>query len=448
MGDRSHGRRSLTGVDSGPHHNEIDIEVATDAFLGGDRVFTPGSARSAWQNSTFRIIYLGAFASNIGTWMQNVVLGALAYELTGSAVFVGIMALAQLGPLLLFSTLGGMLADSVDRKKLLMILTIEQGVLSSLLGFVAFSSHPSKVALVAIVALIGIGNALYAPVFSALLPVLVPRRDISGAISLNSVQMNGSRVVGPAIGSLLFASFGAGWVFQLNALSYLAVIFVLLRVTLPAPPDSGSQGLHRLIEGFTIARHDRIVRHCLIVVAVFSFVCLPFITQMPSIASRHLGISPKSTAYGMLYASFGIGAVIGALSIGTVFAASDKALLTRIAMVAFAAVLAVFGALRVDAIAYPTAIVLGAAYFAVITSLSTVLQENIEDAVRGKVMALWIMGFGGVVPFGGLLGGWLMDRTPIEVVIGFGAVTAVALAATFDLRPSRATSVRSTESSA
>ena len=152
-----------------------NIEVIEDALLEGDRVFVPGSARSAWQSRTFRRIYLGAFASNIGTWMQNVVLGALAYELTGSAVFVGVMMVAQLGPLLLFSTLGGMLADSVDRKKLLISLTVEQGVLSSLLGFVAFADHPNKALMVGIVALIGIGNALYAPVFSALLPVLVPR---------------------------------------------------------------------------------------------------------------------------------------------------------------------------------------------------------------------------------------------------------------------------------
>ena len=422
----------MTEVLEGGEHDLEDIE---DAILEGDRVFVPGSARSAWQHRTFRLIYLGAFVSNIGTWMQNVVLGALAYSLTGSPVFVGVMVLAQLGPLLLFSTLGGMLADGVDRKKLLIFLTIEQGVMSSLLGFVAFTDHPSKVLLVGIVALIGIGNALYAPVFSALLPVLVPRKDIGGAISLNSVQMNGSRVVGPAIGSLLYASVGAGWVFQVNALSYLAVILVLVRLTLPPPPDSGGQGWHRLVGGFTVARHDRVVAHCLIVIATFSLLCLPFITQMPSIADLHFGIDPKSTAYGMLYAAFGMGAVIGALSIGTIFAQSDKPRLTRRSMVAFAVLLAAFGMLRVAAIAYPVVMMVGATYFAVITSLSTVLQEKIEDAVRGKVMALWIMGFGGVVPFGGLVGGWLMERTSIDLVVVSGAVIALILAGAFDYRP-------------
>jgi predicted MFS family arabinose efflux permease len=191
------------------------------------------------------------------------------------------------------------------------------------------------------------------------------------------------------------------------------------------------------VEGLSVARRDRVVAHCLIAVSIFSLVCLPFITQMPSIASRHFGIDPKSSGYGLLYAAFGIGAVIGALSTGTVFARSDKALLSRIATVLFAFLLAVFGAVRIRALAFPTVVALGAVYFAVITSLSTVLQEQIEDAVRGKVMALWIMGFGGIVPIGGLVGGWAMERTSIELVVGVGAVVAVILAAVLDLRPAK-----------
>lgn len=396
---------------------------------------TPGSARAAWRHRTFRLVYLGAFTSSIGTWMQNVVLGALAWNLTHSTVFVGIMAFAQLGPLLLFSTLGGMLADSFDRKKLLIILTAEQGLGSLALGFLAFADHPSQWALVGVVFLIGVGNALYAPVFSAILPVLVPRHDISGAISLNSVQMNASRVVGPAIGSVLYASIGAGWVFQLNAISYVAVIIVLIFVTLPAPPDAGATGWRRLVGGLAVARDDRLVAQCLISIAVFSLVCLPFITQMPSIADRHFGIDPKSSAYGLLYAMFGAGAVIGALSIGTVFAQSDKAKVTRRGLIGFAILLVTFGALRVEWLAYAAVLFVGVFYFVVITGLSTVLQEEIEDADRGKVMAWWIMGYGGVVPLGGMIGGALMDASSIEVVLAVGAITAVALAIVFDLQP-------------
>ncbi len=420
---------SPTGQDAG------DAEDCQDAYLDGDRTFTPGTARSAFSHRTFRTVYLGAFASNIGTWMQNVVLGGLAYTLTKSAVFVGIMTAAQLGPLLVFSMVGGMLADAFDRKKLLMILTVQQACFSVLLAFVTMPDHPNKVLMVATVFCIGVGNALYAPIFSSVVPILVPREDISGAISLNSVQMNASRVVGPAIGVAIYARFGPPWVFGLNALSFAAVIIALTRVTLPAPVATGGQGLNRLLEGVQVARMNRVIGQCLVTIFVFSFVCLPFITQMPKVAGDHLGIAPKTSAYGYLYASFGLGAVIGALSIGTVFAGYSKARLTRIGLVGFAIMLTVFAALRVAAPAYPTILVLGGVYFAVITSLSTVLQEEVDDAVRGKVMALWIMGFGGTVPFGGLLGGAAIERVGIFPVLFAGALMAVCLAAVFDYAP-------------
>ncbi len=416
-----------------------DAEDAEDALLEGGRGFTPGTARSAWTHPTFRTVYLGAFASNIGTWMQNVVLGAIAYDLTKSGVFVGLIIFAQLGPLLLLSIVGGMLADAVDRKKLLMILTVEQALFSGVLGLVMIGQAPSKALLFGITLLIGIGNALYAPVFSAVLPVLVPRRDMPGAISLNSAQMNGSRVIGPVIGTFLYAHYGPSWVFALNALSYATVIVALTRVTLPKPPASGTQGLHRLLEGVRVARTDRVVGRCLVVIFVFSLLCLPFITQMPKIAGDDLSIEPKSSAYGLLYAAFGLGAVVGALSIGTVFAKASKPRLTRVGLLAFALFLTAFGLLRSPAPAYPIIFGLGLVYFAVVTSLTTVLQQDLEDRVRGKVMALWIMGFGGTVPFGGLAGGWAIEQVGITPVLIGGAVVALGLACYADLRPRQST---------
>ncbi len=413
-----------------------DMEEVEDVLLEGDRPFTAGTARSAWSHPRFRTIYLGAFASNIGTWMQNVVLGALAYDLTRSGVFVGIVTAAQLGPLLVLSLVGGALADAVDRKRLLILLSITQGLLSLALAAVAMSDDPSKVVLVAVVLVIGCANALYAPTFSAVVPILVPRRDLAGAISLNSVQMNASRVVGPAIGSLIFANFGASFVFVVNAVSYAAVIFALTRVPLPDAPATGTQGLHRLLEGIRYARGHREVGQAILVIFLFSLLSLPFITQMPTIADVNLGLEAKSEAYGLLYAAFGLGAVSGALSVGTLFAGRDKAHLTRVGLVVFAALLAGFSLLRVAWPAYPAIFAVGAAYFLVITSLSTVLQEHLDDGVRGKVMALWIMGFGGTVPFGGLAGGWIAEKTSITTMVVIGGAVAVGLAVVFDLRRS------------
>lgn len=416
-------------------HPEEQLEAVEDALLEGDRTFTAGTARSAFAHRTFRIVYLGAFASNIGTWMQNVVLGALAYELTGSGIFVGIVTAAQLGPLLLLSLVGGALADAHDRRKLLVVLSVQQAVFSLLLALVTAGGDPNKVALVAVVLAIGCGNALYAPTFSAVVPILVPRRDLAGAISLNSVQMNASRVIGPIIGSVLFASVGASWVFVLNAASFAAVILSLTRVSLPKPPGSGTQGLHRLLEGVSYARAHRAVGQVIVTIFFFSFLALPFITQMPTVADENFGIAAKSTAYGLLYATFGLGAVTGALSVGTLFAARSKARLARAGLIVFAVVLALFALLRAAPLAYPAIYAVGAVYFLVITSLSTVLQEDLDDGVRGKVLALWIMGFGGVVPFGGLAGGWLAEQTSVTTMMLVGSAVALVLGLVMTLRP-------------
>ena len=423
-----------------PRSEAAVAEDVEDALVDGDRALRPGTARAAFAHPTFRTVYLGAFASNIGTWMQNVVLGALAYDLTRSGTFVGLITAAQLGPMLLLSIVGGAIADTFDRRRTLTILALQQAVFSLVLAVIASPAEPDRVALVLAVLVIGVGNALYAPTFSAVVPILVPRRDLAGAIALNSVQMNASRVVGPAIGSILFSRFGASWVFALNGLSYLVVVAAIARVTLPAPVPSASRGVQRVVEGLRYARTHREVAQTLVTVFVLSLLTLPFITQMPTLADVNLGIAARSDAYGFLYAAFGLGAVVGALSIGTLFAPVDKARLARFGLVAFGALLVVWALLRDPGPAYPVAFLVGAAYFTVITSLSTVLQQDLDDGVRGKVLALWIMGFGGTVPFGGLLGGWFAERTSITAMVLVGAAVAFVLAVLVDLRPTRRSS--------
>jgi MFS family permease len=413
-----------------------DMETALDALEEGDRPIRPGTARAALANDVFRRVFVGAFLSNIGTWMQNVVLGALAYDLTRSPTFVGILLFAQLGPMLLFSLVGGLLADLVDRGRLLVAVAVSQGLLSLVLAWVARGDDPSKVGMVAVVFLIGVGQSVYGPTYGALLPALVGRENLAGAISLNSAQMNGSRVIGPAIGAFLFARWGAPWVFVLNAASYLIVIWSLVTVELPQPtPDtSGTRGLRRLLGGVTVARHDRVVGRSLATIFLYSLLSLPFIGQLPTLADRNLGIAAKSTSYGLLYASFGVGALIGALSIGTVLAGRALDQVVRVGLVAFAVFLALFALIRWPLPAYPAVLLVGVAYFAVITSLSTVLQERLDDSNRGRVMALWGMGFGGTVPLGNLIAGPIIERTSITAVVLAGAAIAVVLAWWADLR--------------
>jgi len=419
-----------------PQPETAVAEDAVDALLDGDRAVRPGSARAALRHDTFRRVFIGAFLSNVGSWSQNVVLGALAYDLTGSASFVGVLLFAQLGPLLLFSLVGGLLADVFDRRRLLVTVSVLQGLLSLALAWVA-RGDPSLAALVAVVFLIGVGQAVFGPTYAALLPALVGPRDLAGAISLNSAQMNGSRVIGPIIGSVLDARFGASAVFTANAASYLLVIWSLLSVRLPPPvPDtSGLRGLRRVASGFRVAQRDPVVGRALAIIFTFSLLSLPFIGQMPTLADRNLGIDARSEQYGLLYACFGVGALMGALSIGTVLSDRSKERVVRVGLVAFAGFLAVFSLLRSPGPAYPAILLVGLAYFAVITSLSTVLQQRLDDSNRGRVMALWIMGFGGTVPIGNLIAGPLIDATSVTTVVLAGVVVALVLAAYADLMP-------------
>ncbi len=166
---------------------------------------------------------------------------------------------------------------------------------------------------------------------------------------------------------------------------------------------------------------------------VFSFFCLPIAVLMPVLAHNDLGIAENTVAYGLLYATFGAGAVVGALSIGTFLAGRSLERMVRVGLAGFALTMTVFGLLRAAAPAYPVAFLLGLFYFATVTSLATVLQNRLDDAVRGRVMALWVMAFGGTVPLGAIVAGPLSGTIGIGPVVLGGAAVAAALAFVTDL---------------
>ena len=423
-----------------PWRSRVDLEAAPpaqlaqsdDAQIDADLPFTPGSARAALSHRSFRSVWLGTFASNIGTWMQNIALGVFAYQLTHSATYVALLGFAQLGPLFLLSIVGGALADVVDRRRLLIACQVEQLVFSLALAWAASRAHPSTGLVFVCVLAVGIGNALNAPAFTAVLPTLVPRRDLPGAVSLQSVQMNLSRVIGPAVGGLLLPWVAAWGIFVLNAATYGFAIYVVAVAALPRRHSSvavaaGDSGVRRVLGGLAVARRDPLVRYCLVTIFSISFFCLPFIGLMPVVAARDLHINPAGAVYGGLYALFGLGAALGAISVGTVFVALPRTLLIRLGLLGFGCALAVFGLLGEIWVAYPVVLAVGFAYFVTVTSLSTALQAHIADEIRGRVMALWIMGFGGTVPLGLLLGGALATATSVRDVVVGGAVVALAL---------------------
>jgi predicted MFS family arabinose efflux permease len=242
--------------------------------------------------------------------------------------------------------------------------------------------------------------------------------------------MNASRVVGPAVAGVLYPVIGAAGVFTVNAATYLFAIGSLLMVRTPARPPrdpSVPRGWRRLASGVAVMRRDPLVRRIIVGLFVFSLLCLPFIGQMPTIAEVNLDLDTKSAAYGLLYAAFGLGAVTGAVSIGTFLSNVPRRTVVLWGLLSFAVFLAAFGLLRHPAPAYPVVACLGFAYFATVTALNTILQVHLEDAVRGRVMSLWLMAFGGTVPLGLMLAGPIAEATSITVVVLYGASVAILL---------------------
>ena len=394
-----------------------------------NRRHRPGTARAALSYPAFRILFAGSALSSVGTWMQNFTLPAYLDDRTGSATLVGLLVFMQLGPLMLLSLPAGVLADRVDRTRLVITMQAVMLVTSVLLA-IQIAVHAPLWTLFVSQLVVGSANALNAPAFSASLPMLVDRADLPGAVSLNSAMVNGSRVMGPALAALLaMLGLSTAQLFLVNSATFLFLIVPLLFVALPhVAGDHPERGWRRLTTGLNIARRRQALSRSLVAMCLFSLVCLPFIGLFPSIARLNFGIAATSATYKLLYVVWGVGAFFGALAVGTWLARFDKRRLTSVGFVAFGVSLAVFALMRSAGPAFPVAAVLGFAYFMTATCLITVLQENLFDGERGAVMPLWFMAFGGTVPIGNMIGGPIVDAIGARPVLLAGAAFAFVLA--------------------
>ena len=281
-----------------------------------------------------------------------------------------------------------------------------------------------------IVFAIGIANALGAPGLSAILPTLVPREDLTGAVALTSVQMNLSRVIGPAIGALIYAWLDAGPVFAINAVTYVFAVIGLVWARYPryAARAQRAELEHRLLSGLRIARADPVIRYVLLtLVLVLLLLASPSSASCRSIAEVQPSTCP-SAMYGLLYATFGLGAALGRVQ--RRFGARRIVRRSRCCGPASSRSRSRSrrsGWCATSRAAFVIVAILGYMYFLVVTCLSTILQKHLRDEERGRVMALWIMVFGGTVPLGVLVAGPFAKAYSTEVLL-VGAVWALVLA--------------------
>ncbi len=398
------------------------------SFPAPPHSYTTGSIRAAWSYRAFRLIWIGQALSNVGTWMQNVALPAYVQDRWDSGTLVGVMVFAQLGPILFLSIPGSVAANRLPRKPWLITMPSIQLVAALCLAALVASDAPFWT-LFAANAVMGAANALNGPAFQASIPLLVDRRDIPGAISLNSAQLNGSRVVGPLIaGALTLTGVTVSQLLVINAATYPFIIAAIAVVEIPVVRGTVEQGFRQLTTGLRIARGRPVLTRLLLTMMLFSLASLAFVGLFATVATLAFGMEPRSAGYSWLYAVFGLGALTGGLAGGTVFARVDKRRLIRPAFLAFAVSELVFGLLRSPGPAYVFAFALGTSYLLVTTSMSIVFQQSMADDERTFLMALWFMAFAGTVPVGNLIFGPVMDSIGPRWVLAFGAAMAVFLA--------------------
>src|SRR5438128_11035402 len=270
---------------------------------------------SSWSplgHALFRALWLAAVASNIGTWMHNVGAEWLMTNLAPTPLVVALMQTAENAPIFLLALPSGALADIVDRRRLLLFSQGWMLISGGTLAFLALMGCVTPAILLILTFSLGLGTALNAPAWQAIVPELVPRSELPAAVSLNSVAFNIARAVGPALGGMLVAALGSWAVFLLNSISFVGVIFVIYRWR-REPVESISpteRVMGAMRAGMRYVRHAPELRAVLIRTAVFACCASALWAMLPLIARKDLGLG--AVGYGILLGGLGVGAILGA----------------------------------------------------------------------------------------------------------------------------------------
>jgi MFS family permease len=379
----------------------------------------------ALRHPNYRLFMSGHAISLIGTWMQMVAEGWLVYRLTGSAVLLGVVGFANRIPVLLFSTVGGAVADRYHRHRIVIATQVASMFLAGLLALITLTGVVQVWHLIAIATALGLVNAFDLPTRQAFVVQLVPREDLPNAIALNSTMFNGARIVGPAVAGWLVATVGEGWCFLANALSYLAVItgLLLIRGTRSQPVKSSTSALAHVAEGFRFAYRSRPIRTLLLLLGLVSLMGTPYSVLMPILADRSFNSGPRGL--GILMGAAGVGALIGALSLARRSTLQGYGRMIAMAATGLGVSLLAFSAARTLWLGVALLVPVGYAMMTQMTASNTLIQSMVPDALRGRVMAMYSMMFMGMAPVGALLAGLLAGR--------LGAATTVALGGAFCL---------------
>ena len=382
----------------------------------------------AFRNRDFAIFWTGALASNTGSWVQNLAVPYVLYQLTESAFWVGLATFTQFIPVMLLGPLAGSIADRYDRRKVLF-------VTQSLMALAAFAlwgawvgGVRSPVAILALVTVSGLFAGINIPSWQSFVNDLVPREDLLSAVTLNSLQFNAARAVGPGIAGILLATLGPGWAFFLNAISFAFVLLALalIRNRQAARTTELSGGfLRQFRRALRYTRGQPGILVGIVVAVLVAALGNPVFQFTVVFAAEVFTVGPIGLS--LLNVALGVGAVLAAPLVSGWDNLFSRAALTRWSLLVYGGAVVVFALAPGYVVGLLALIVVGGGFLVLISSTNTSVQVIVADHMRGRVMALRIMAFTGAYPIGALLQGVVSDRIgPRPTVAGAGVLLLVA----------------------
>lgn len=384
------------------------------------------------KTKNFRLYFEGMCVSLIGTWMQQIAMSWLVYKLTNSVLLLATVTFMAQIPILLATPFMSVLVDRFNRRKLLILTQSLSAIQALLLAFLTLSGWVEVWHLMGLSLVIGMINALDNPTRQAFYPSLVPKENLSNAIALNSAVINGSRLIGPAIGGTLIGVFGEGICFLINGVSYIGVIIALFRMDLPPflKKIKHQHMLTDLTEGFHYIAGNIPIRTLLILTGCISFFGLPLMTFIPAYVKDIL--LQESETLGLLLSCIGIGSFSAAI-----YLAARKSVLGLGKVVTIAGVLLGAGLVGISFvsttwIAALICIPIGFAIIANVASINTLLQTLSDEDKRGRVMGYLAMTFTGITPIGSMVLGALEEYIGLPVIILISGICCIIAALTFE----------------
>jgi predicted MFS family arabinose efflux permease len=381
----------------------------------------------------FRLMWIGACTSSVGTWMQIVAQGWLIYRLSHSAFLLALDQFLGGLPIFLFSLIGGVIADRVERRKVLLASQYVQMSCASLLTLlVALGAITSgRIWIILCLSFItGFAQAFGGPAYQALIPTLVKREDIPNAIALNSIQFNTAVTIGPALAGIALAQLGEKWCFGLNALSFLAPVVALLAISSRFQPEPTGESLFASFkQGIGFVRRQQSMETLIVLAFCMTGFATPMRTYLPVYVKDIFHRGPET--YGTMLSLMGIGSISGSLVVASRGNIANKGRYALALLICLGAAIAVFSLSRRLPLSYTALLLVGAfmtGAFAMVTSLVQLITTN---EVRGRVMSVYNCAFRGGMPMGNLLTGWLVPLFSAPIVLGANGILLALLGAYF-----------------